>query len=252
MKPNGFEAWILKAADRVVALSTIWADLLRKTGSRVVIIPNPVVLPNSDSAKPMASRFPTILYMGKVEPRKGYRELVQSMPLVLSKFPNALLRIAGHGEIVTAECLAQELGVRESIDFLGWVCNEDKVALYRSADIFCLPSFSEGVPMALLEAMSFKLAVVCTPVGGVPDLLISGRNGILVEPGNVGDIAAALIDLLEDPARRAVMGEAAFETVESTCSLEIVAQKLAMLYTDMLTSQMRSGSGFPIEVLPRR
>jgi glycosyltransferase involved in cell wall biosynthesis len=82
--------------------------------------------------------------------------------------------------------------------------------------------------------------------------LISGRNGILVEPGNVGDIAAALIDLLEDPARRAVMGEAAFETVESTCSLEIVAQKLAMLYTDMLTSQMRSGSGFPIEVLPRR
>jgi glycosyltransferase involved in cell wall biosynthesis len=235
MGPNGFAARVLRAADTVVALSPTWANLLRKSGARVVIIPNPVILPAPDVGGTDSDRHPTILYMGKVERRKGYEDLIQAMSVVLSKFPNAILRVAGHGEIASARRLANELGISKSIEFLGWVSQEDRERLYRSADVFCLPSYSEGVPMALLEAMSFRLAVVCTPVGGIPDLITSGENGVFVQPGDAREIASALIDLLEHMPARAAMGAAAYKTVERISSLQVVARELAALYADLLT-----------------
>jgi glycosyltransferase involved in cell wall biosynthesis len=233
IRRTSYEALMLRLADAVIALSPTWARYLRNTSARVVVIPNPVLLPANERVDRGMNSRPTILYMGKVEPRKGYRELIQAMPAVIADHPNVLLRIAGHGETDSAVQMARILDLQESIEILGWVSKEDTAALYLKADIFCLPSHNEGVPMAILEAMSYRLPVVCTPVGGIPDLIISGENGIFVEPGNVSQIALALIYLLENHFARISIGNAAYETVERNCSLEVVTKLLGDLYESL-------------------
>jgi glycosyltransferase involved in cell wall biosynthesis len=230
---NSFAARMLRAADKVVALSNFWASILRTTGASVVVIPNPVSLPGTTTSAWKARRCPTILYVGKLENRKGYTDLLRAMPLVLQNHPNAKLRLAGHGELSSAKALANELSISNSVEVLGWVNRENRDRIYRDADVFCLPSYNEGVPMVILEAMSYRLPVVCTPVGGLPDLIEPGQNGVFVQPGRIDEIASALIPLLDRPDYRLQMGAAAFATVQRTCSLEVIARHLEQLYATL-------------------
>lgn len=218
---------VLRQANCVVALSPLWADVYRRAGIHFVeIIPNPVIIPASKNA----CAGSTILYMGKLEGRKGYEDLLRAMPLVIQRFKDARLQFAGTGEIDRAKRLANELGIATSVDFLGWIKKEDRSGVYGSADVFCLPSYNEGLPMVVLEAMAHALPVVCTPVGGLPDLIQSGTNGIFVQPGNTNEIAAALLSLLESRDRRLAIAEAGREAISNTYGLPAVAARLDGLY----------------------
>jgi len=231
---NSFAAKVLRAADCVVALSPLWARVLRRSGAKnVVVVPNPVML--SEQSKEASNHNSCdILYVGKLESRKGYDDLIRAMQIVVQRVPTARLRLAGHGELANAIALAEQLGISKSVECLGWIQKEDRERTYCSADVFCLPSHNEGVAMAVLEAMACGLPVVCTPVGGLPDVINTGKNGILVQPGNVDEIAAALISLLENPNLRNAVGKAAYKTVEDSCSLPAVAGQLGQLYRSLM------------------
>jgi glycosyltransferase involved in cell wall biosynthesis len=228
---TSFAARVLRTADRVVALSPLWADVLRRAGVKAVeVIPNPVILPQWTAIRANSSGRFNILYVGKLENRKGYEDLLRAMPLVLQTLPSARLQFAGTGEIERAKTIADELGIGASVEFLGWIHKEDRERVYTGADVFCLPSYNEGLPMVVLEAMAFCLPVVCTPVGGLPDLIRPGDNGIFVQPGNHNEIAAALIGLLQDTVRRTAIAKSGHETVMKTYGLPAVATHLERLY----------------------
>lgn len=226
---------VLTSADRVIALSPAWAREFRRECPKacVEVIPNPVAVPDAVSEE-MKAKTPSVLFAGKLEARKGFSELLRAMAIVVKRIPNATLLFAGHGEIAAARSLAKDLGIESSVVFAGWLRGEEKKIAFEKAHVFCLPSYDEGLPMAVLEAMAYGLPVVSTPVGGIPDLIEPGINGVLVRPGDVPDLAAALIELLSTAGLRRRLGQCARATVEKYYSIDVVSEQIGALYESII------------------
>jgi glycosyltransferase involved in cell wall biosynthesis len=155
---------------------------------------------------------PLILAVGNLYPVKGHAHLVTALAHLAARHPTAHLAIAGRGELGEAlRALARRLGLERRVHLLGFRC--DVPALLAAADVFVLPSLSEGLPLSLLEAMFAGRPVVASDTGDVRTVLDGGRLGLLVEPGNATQLAAALDRLLTRPAEAARMGAAAAAAV---------------------------------------
>ena len=119
---------------------------------------------------------------------------------------NLHLILGGDGDEKGVQRLVTSHSLEDRVDILGWVSGERQIAAFAHADIYALPSYNEGFPGSILEALAMGLPIVATPVGGVPELVVHGQNGFLVEPGNVTAIAHALEALAHDPDLRIKMG----------------------------------------------
>jgi glycosyltransferase involved in cell wall biosynthesis len=232
--PGWAVRFVLRSADRVVALSRTWSEIIRRQvpDAKVTIIPNPATMPRATDC--VDGREPVVLFLGKLEGRKGYLDLIQAAKRVIQIVPSARFVFAGHGQTAQAEQTAAQLGISQAVRCLGWVDRKDLTHLLQRAAVFCLPSYDEGVPMAMLDAMSHGLPVVTTPVGGIPDLVFHNQNGILVTPGMIGQLTDELIRLLENKdGLRSRLGNAGRVTVEQFCGLDKVAAALAQLYDEL-------------------
>lgn len=154
-----------------------------------------------------------LLYVGRLAPDKGLGTLVAALGIVHAAAPGRVeLRIAGwaaHGEEERVREEVRAHGVEDVVRFLGpQAYGPELFGCFRDADLFVLPSPSEGTPRVLVEAMMFGLPIVATRVGGVPDLVDEGTNGLLVPPNDPAAMAAALQVLLDDPGYRARMAQA--------------------------------------------
>jgi glycosyltransferase involved in cell wall biosynthesis len=219
---------------RVIVLSDSWAKIVKNhvPDARVTIIHNPVLTPKLLTMT-RTDEWPVILFVGKLESRKGYRDLLEAAVEVLMRFPRVQIWFVGHGEIEQGRLLAKKLGIDRSVMFSGWINSEDMEYYYRAASIFCLPSYDEGLPMAVLEAMSYGLPVVCTPVGGLPDLISDGRNGFFAQPGDVQSIASQLLRLLRNPELATRTGVSAAQTIERECGIARIEHELGALYQEV-------------------
>jgi glycosyltransferase involved in cell wall biosynthesis len=231
-------SWITRLAFllsyRVIVLSESWASTVTKhiPHARVSVIYNPIAMPRLSAASEVNAR-PMILFAGKLEARKGYMDLLEAAANVLDQFPNVELRLVGHGEIAQAKEHARQLGIENSVTCTGWTNPEQMEEHFRAASIFCLPSYDEGLPMAVLEAMSFSLPVVATPVGGLPEILSDGQNGLFAQVGNVESLTSQLLLLLRQPAFGAVLGINASQTIARLCSIEHIERQLEDLYCEV-------------------
>ena len=232
---GAFSKWIvrrvLERAALVLALSGQWNEVLKRIapGATVQTLPNAV--PLHDVPPRVAANAPArILFAGRIGARKGTYELLRAFARLAPQFPSATLVCAGDGEAAQLKALAAELGVAEQVECPGWLSPEAMGSEMQRASIFALPSHHEGVPMAMLEAMSRSLPVLTTPVGGIPEVLENERNGILVTPGDVDAIEAALERLLRSSAERERLGAAARVTIAERFSLDSTIERLAALY----------------------
>jgi glycosyltransferase involved in cell wall biosynthesis len=227
--------WMLASVDKVIALSPIWAASIQSQcpGADVVCLPNPVKVPTRDSVRSSQKKKPRILFLGSLEPRKGFKDLLMAMSAVLARIPAAKLVFAGDGDIEGARRLAAELGISASVTFLGFIRGGRKTWELQRAAVLCLPSYDEGVPVALLEAMSNGIPVVTTPVGGIPDLVRSGENGLLVAPGDIDGLSRAIVSLLTNPPFSASIGNAGFAHIERFHSIDRVCNLLHDIYTSL-------------------
>jgi colanic acid/amylovoran biosynthesis glycosyltransferase len=163
---------------------------------------------------PPADHPPEILFVGRLVPQKGHVTLLEATALVRERGHEVQVVLAGEGPSRSKlETTAEHLGIADCVSFLGAVGQEEINGLYESASIFCLPSFAEGLPTVLMEAMAMELAVVSTDINGVPELVEHGKSGLLVTPGRADQLADALAALIDDPERRRALGSAARETV---------------------------------------
>ncbi len=235
--------FVLSHAARVITLSSSWAKAIEKLipATRTVILFNSVRLPemklgdaeeharDGDSFDP-----PLILFLGQIGRRKGVFDLIQAVSLLDESFR---LIIGGDGELQRGQALSQELGVSEKIQFAGWLSKVEKEHLLARADIFVLPSYNEGMPMAILEAMSWAIPVVATPVGGIPEVIIEGQEGLLVNSGDIPGLAHALKRLLTAPSLRRELGEAGRHKIELEYSMQVVRPQLEKLWINSGSSQ---------------
>jgi len=222
-----------RLADAVVAPShTTAAELRRDYGAeRVEVIANGV--PPAPAPLPHRRELPpVILYSGRLRTRKAVAVLLAAMPRVLAAFPACRLVIVGDGEQGTRVAAAvRARGLTAHVDMAGVLPRAAAMARLAEADVFCLPSIYEGLPLAILEAMAAGLPVVATAVSGNPEAVEDGTTGLLVRPESAAALADALIALLGDPERRRAMGEAGRARIAERFSIDrIAAEHLALLH----------------------
>jgi glycosyltransferase involved in cell wall biosynthesis len=172
-----------------------------------------------------------ILYIGRLVPEKGQAVLLEALGLLGERGCRPRLRLAGEGALrPDLERMAEELGVAGQVDFLGAVGQDQLRDLYERAAVFCLPSFGEGVPVVLMEAMAMEVPVVTTRIAGIPELVEDGRSGFVVAPGHLEELADRLQRLLEDPELRRGMGAAGRAKVIAEFDAERSAEELFSLF----------------------
>lgn len=233
---------MFERSSRVVALSEGWKEWLdtQFPVARTLVIPNSVTLPAQ--ARSTTTCSPTLLFMGRLGQRKGSNDLIRAFATLVALFPSARLILAGDGEIAHARALAEELGISQMVDTPGWVGPNDKAALFQQATAYVLPSYNEGLPMSVLEAMAHGLPVVSTPVGGIPDAITDGDDGFLVPPGDVAALSARLRLLLTDPELALRIGDAARDKIRSRFATDAVIAHWIQLYAALLPlAPSRSG-----------
>jgi len=228
---------LLSLADCIVCLSTSKRAELSSHLSTVpvVIIPNPCrFVPSAVNVR----RRPgvRILFTGLIDRSKGVFELIQAFALIVRECPRDMLKltIAGGGKADACRRLACACGVEDKVLLPGWLESDALREAYAQADIYCLPSYVEGLPMGVLEAMAFALPIVASRVGGIPDIVDDGVHGLLVQPGGVNGIAGALKRLIDNRDERDAMGAACRERVLSRYSPEHVSILLGRLYRSLL------------------
>lgn len=173
--------------------------------------------------------------VGSLYPVKGHTFLFDAMPAVLERFPNTVLIIAGRGELeVPLKDQAKSLGIEQHIRLLGM--RQDIPRLLALMDVFVLPSLSEGLSMALLEAMAAGKPVVATQVGGNPELVEEGKTGMLVTAEDASELAASLITMLEEPTTMHFFGRIGAVRVQRQFSTHRMSNQYADLYSVSLNA----------------
>lgn len=248
--PGAFQVLIraiLNRSSSVVVLGKDWRDfLVDKVGvepGKVRIIANGVpCIAAPDNGAPPRIRL-NILFLGRLGDRKGVPELLRALgqERVLSRPWHAIL--AGDGEVDRFRKDVLAAGLGERIEIRGWQSRACTTALFQAADIMVLPSHHEAMPVAILEALSHGVPVIATPVGVIPEFLRDGRDAILVAPGNVDQLAAACITLMDDRAARAAMGVAGHKVFLETLDISQVAERLLSLYREAGVPNQKKGTG---------
>ncbi len=169
------------------------------------------------------------LAVGNLYPVKGHRYLVEALGLLTDQFPHLHVAIAGRGDLEAAlRTQAGALGLVGRVHLLG--LRADIANLLAAADIFVLPSLSEGLPLALVEAMLAARPIVATAVGEIPVVLENGRAGAVVPPGNAAALAHALALLLDDRTRASDMAAAAARRAQAEYTAERMVERYVALY----------------------
>jgi glycosyltransferase involved in cell wall biosynthesis len=206
------------------------ADLVRQgyPARRMVTVHNGIE-PPPDVAPVRLADGPTVVEVARLAAVKGQRTLLEALTHV-----HATAALVGrdleHGGAYENELRseAERLGVSDRVVFAGY--RDDVPALLAGCDVFCLPSFAEGLPLVVLEAMAQGKPVVATPVGGTAELVVHGETGLLVPPGDADALAAALAELLDDPSAAARMGAAGRARVLAEFSAAAMVERVLGLY----------------------
>ena len=237
-------------ADRVIAVSNRMAGELMASGyaaPRVTTIHNGIdlrsVSPNKSAVEikrewGLNDAAIVIGTAGRLAPVKGLDTFLRAARLILDRQPGARFVIAGDGPLdADLKALASQLRIDDACLFLG--ARADVSDVIAAMDIFVLPSLNEGVPMAVLEAMTLAKPVVVSKVGGLPEVIRHGESGILVPPGTDGAFASACLELAADRARAEHIGAQARRVVESEFSHEHNGRALVDLYRGLAGRQAR-------------
>jgi len=233
-------------ASAIVALTKSEAESIRQMGlrNRLEIIPNGIEVSDyaeGESRDALERRFPKlrgrlwVLFIGRIHPIKGLAQLVVAFARVHQHYPEALLVIAGpdeKGHRREIEALVQQHGLSNHVLFTGSVLGKEKVGLLQNADIFVLPSYSEGFPLAVLEALACKLPIVLTANCHVPEVAescagIEVRNSAL-------ELEKAICELLSDPLMRKQMGENGYRLVQERFTWDRIASMTTHLLVEVI------------------
>ncbi len=241
---------IFGMADRVIALSQDWKKFIdekiyvtdvntradrsltqEQNSERVTVIYNSVNIPASYE-KDYTNQ--NMLFLGLLGHRKGTYDLIEVLPALLKKYPNAHMYFGGDGERQQAEVLCRERGISNRVTFLGWVRGAEKEKYLKDCSIYVLPTYHEGMPMSVLEAMAYGLAVDSTYVGGIPHIIKDSENGLLQEAGDTSALTANLDRLLADADLRRAFGTMAAAFIQQDFDIAKNLEKLLTLYNELV------------------
>lgn len=229
---------ILRSCDRVICLTDDWSSMF----SEDLYLSNLSVVSNPVKAYPqrvfdISSATISLLFLGTITANKGIFELVdyiQANPYYLDN--KIKLIICGEGESDKLLTYIKKENKVNDIHFAGWVNGFKKDDLICACDIFILPSHYEGLPMAILEAMSAGKPIISTSVGGIPAVVKPGHNGWLIEPGKINQLDGVFDQIFNEPDVLRLYGQHAYTDAKAFHAHAIVS-KLNTLYNELLTAE---------------
>ena len=210
---------------------------------KVKVIYNPCT---TEISEKIYEKKKQILYAGTVNTRKGYADMIKAFSRIALKYPDWKIVFAGNGEIEQGMSLAKELGIEGQTVFLGWVNGDDKDKAFKESAIFCLPSYAEGFPMGVLDAWAYGLSVITTPVGGIPDIAIDGKNLLLFNPGDINELSEQMSRMISNENLRDSIAKESIRLSETTFNLKSVNEQVGILYNQMLELHYKVDHGMPL------
>ena len=222
-----------KITTRVITVTRADSELASRLriapGSRGAYVPNGIDVPEQTPDVRPAVRRPVVGTMARLIQKKGVDELLEAMRLLLPLHPDIELRVAGDGPWRSMlEARTRKLGLQSQVQFLGWV--EDVDDFLAGIDVFVLSSWKEGAPYALLDAMAHGKAIVATGVGGIPEMLHPDKAGLIVRPGDIGALSAAISFFIAHPDQRVQAGRVAQSIVRDQFGRKEMLQKTYEVY----------------------
>lgn len=238
--------WVSRYAKMVAVSEDLKRFVVEQTGmavGRIQVIYNGVdQAPKADPAQAgqykkdlgLAGDELVVGIVGNLYPVKGHTYLLDAIPQILKDCPKTTFLFIGRGELdVPLKTKAKTLGIEEKVRFLG--LRQDVPKLLAIMDVFAMPSLSEGLSIALLEAMAAGKPVVVTRVGGNPELVVEGQTGYLVPAGQAPPLAEAMLSLLRDQTQAKAFGVRAQHIVEERFTLDLMANQYSILYQQAIS-----------------
>jgi glycosyltransferase involved in cell wall biosynthesis len=232
---------IFRRAELVLVLGSrereALATLLQLPPDRVVALHNAVPDPQPDPARRRRREaLSHLLFLGHLSARKGVPELLQALASPAMKTRGGWrATLAGGGPVEQFRRLASDLGIADRTEFPGWLDQDRVAALCADADVLVLPSHAEGLAMAVLEGLSYGLAVITTPVGAHPEVIEPEVSGLLVPPGDVNALAGALARVIDDNGLRWRLRVGARRRFLENFDLRTYAERLGRLHAGLLS-----------------
>ena len=203
--------------DCLIVLSRSWKEFFTSIGVKEakIHILNNIVSPPTAVKQPHNDGKLHLMYMGEISNRKGAFDLLKAVADEKDYFKDKLLLRMGGNEVDgDIKTFIRDNGLDGFVAYEGWISGQKKVDCLTWEDIYILPSYNEGLPIAILEAMSYKHPIISTPVGGIPEIIENGRNGLLVTPGDTKAIANAIKFYIVNKDKISEHGKYAFEIVK--------------------------------------
>lgn len=234
-----YSRFVLRGCVRVLVVSPPLARFLVEIvgKEKVVMLPNGVIPVGSNTTeqgnRPALGGAGAVLFLGRLSSEKGIFDLIRAIAGLADDGIDVELWACGDGDPEAAGQLCEMLGISHRVRLLGWVAGDRKRSVLTTASVFCLPSYTEGLPTALLDAMGAGLPVVATRVGAVPDVVTEGEEGLLVDPGDVPGLVLALRRMLSDETGRLAMSANAARRVATEYDQRRLVRSLERIYTEL-------------------
>ncbi len=229
--------FLFSNANRVIVLSEFWKDLIeKKIGKSVVItvVYNPCNLLAPNPALLSIEKQRYVLFAGTLNARKGYSDLIRAFGNVSLNFPDWKLLIAGNGEIQAGKDLVKKLQLEKNVEFTGWISGKEKDEIFYRASVFCLPSYAEGFPMSVLDAMNYSIPVITTQIEGLTEEFSNNTDLLLFKAGDIEELSDKLQVLIKDIELRKKISSNASRILTEKFSLKIITDKMDAIYKSLV------------------
>lgn len=230
-------SYTLDKADIVLVLSGYWKNFVKKISKNqnIKILYNPVVIQDIDPVKKQLNNPLNILFTGRIGQRKGVYDIIEAVKYI--KNLNITINLYGDSEVEKAREVVNSHNLYNIININSWITGEKLEQAYKDADFFILPTYSEGLPNSVLEAISYSLPVISTPVGGIPEIVEDGINGFLVKPGDYITLAEKIDLLSGDRELRNQMGQKSLKIAEEKFDIKVILSQIRQIHKDLLCAE---------------
>lgn len=232
-----FFKWWFRRADLVLLLAKRWETLFKELYADVKVPTD--VLYNACEMRPyipMSEKQKLILFAGTLDKNKALDLLLKAWASIKNKYPEWKIAVLGSGDRPYFETMSKDLGCSDSVSFQGYVVGEKKERYFHDASILCLCSYMEGFPMAVLEAWAHGIAVVTTPVGGLPDVIEDGKNCMVFPTGDHTTLAEQLDCIISKEDLRMRVGEEGYRCAQNHFSISEINNKIDSIYAGLLNN----------------
>ncbi|WP_165347066.1 glycosyltransferase family 4 protein [Gottfriedia acidiceleris] len=223
-------------AAKIVVLGEQWKKVVSEftdNVANITILNNAVPLPKNKKYKTESNSKLVLGFLGEIGVRKGIYDLVNCIDQI-SIERELILQIAGNGEIDKLKDHINEKVNSHRFNIIGWINSEEKKKFLNSIDILVLPSYNEGLPMSILEAMSYGKPIISSSVGSISEAVLEGENGFLIEPGEINQLYKSIFEFIEKPYLKEIMGEKSRNIFYERFSLNNHINQLIGVYKGVL------------------